>query len=258
MKKIYLLLVLCLCLCGCSNSWEKKIQVSTLKYEDDYIVGKAKNLTDKAYDVIIKFKLKSGSLVEESACQRRIKPNETIDLNCPAPEIDDTYSVEIDDIELTEFEIPKLKEGIIDVDTFKYHFQEIYDMHTLNFVVFSLDFEDIAFPYADEITYEDNIISIKSDFKDVITYSKYDIDTNKLDTIFGFVNYQGNNEFLNKIITNISLMKSISNSSSTSLNVTKALLNTDIEEGRCWVVDNWCITPKKDNVFYEFYISEKM
>ena len=44
----------------------------------------------------IKFKLKSGSLVEESACQRRIKPNETIDLNCPAPEIDDTYYVEIE------------------------------------------------------------------------------------------------------------------------------------------------------------------
>lgn len=260
MKKI-MLLIICICLCGCSNGWKNKIQISTLKYEDEYIVGKMKNITDKAYDVVINFKLKSGSLEETERCYETIKPKETINLKCLMYGKDETYSFKIDSIELNEIIIPELKEGNINEETFEYHFEEIYDLHTLSFSSLSIEFDTSKYPYAEEIKYDDNKLEIKTEFNTDSNYSAnihttYNTETNELESIYGFINYNNDEEFLEKVILNISLMRFFGGYlGEKSSKIRNALQDFDLEVDHCWVVDKWCIMPKKDAYLYSFYIS---
>ena len=262
-KKLSFLIIICLFLCGCNeNKWEKNFQISSLKFNDDYdhIVGKIKNLTDKAYNIEIFFELKSGTLVESNTCYATIKPNETKNIECLIYNIDDTYSFEIENVEFKEFSIPKLKEGEISEETFKYYFEEIYNTHTLNFVGFSTMFDNFNYPYINKINYENNKIEIKTDLKEneksIYFTTTYNTENNELESLSGII-YNASDSLLNEIAIQISLMNSIRDKYTMEINnikFYKALLNNDIEYGRCWVVDNWCITPIDEYGF--FYIDE--
>ena len=77
------------------------IQFSELKYEDDYIVGKIKNTdTSNAYDITIHFIYKSGNLEEHGVCYEQLDAGETKQLECLEFDIDETYTIKVDDIDI--------------------------------------------------------------------------------------------------------------------------------------------------------------
>lgn len=163
MKKI-LFIVCCLILVtGCSkNSYNKIIQFSEFKYDDDYIIGKMKNTKDKNYNIEITFLVKSGNLTEEKYCYETIKSNETKEINCLAFDIDNTYNIEIIDLNLEEFETPKLKEGKIDEDVLKYYFEDIYDLYSM--FIFNVNSQENVDSLG-EIKYLENENKIEIDSK---------------------------------------------------------------------------------------------
>lgn len=254
-KILFIIPIMALCLCGCSKSWEKNVQISSLKYEDDYIRGRIKNLTDNAYNLTITFKVKSGSLVEEKYCYEMLKPNDTIDLECIAYDIDDTYKIDVEDVELNEMEIPKLTTGKIDVDTLKYHFENIYEEHTLNYISFTTDIDDKNYPYIDEVEYENDEIEINGKItkgtNDIFYYEAFDTKNDKLKNLDVFV-YSEDEDFISTIITKLSLMRSISTSSSDSISIGRILQRKDIDNGYCISFDNWCISTDYSSSYGSF------
>lgn len=263
MRKLLLIVVCCLCLCGCGekNDWKDKVQVSQLKLDDNYLIGKIKNTTDKFYDITIIFKLKSGTLEDTDVCYEIIRPNENKNLKCLVYDIDDTYIYEIKDIELTEKEIPVLLEGNIDINALEYYFEKIYEAHQLNFIAFSTDIIDTSFPYISKIKYKDNEITIIGDIiqgSNKVSYiGEYDTTTNDLNRISFYESRSNDKSFTDSLITRISLMNSIATTSKTSLEIGKALLRTDIEEGYCVIVDNWCVSTIHDDLFNTYLIVRK-
>lgn len=87
------------------SSPKRIIQFSELKYEADYIVGKIKN-TDpsNAYDIKMHFTYKSGNLKENGLCFEQLDAGETKELKCLAYDIDETYTIKVDDIELEKID----------------------------------------------------------------------------------------------------------------------------------------------------------
>ena len=86
--------------------------------------------------------------------------------------------------------------------------------------------------------------------------SPYNTENNELESLSGII-YNASDSLLNEIAIKISLMNSIRDKYTMEINnikFYKALLNNDIKYGRCWVVDNWCITPIDEYGF--FYIDE--
>lgn len=262
MKKVILLFLCIICICGCSKGWQKKVQVSDFTYENDYIVGKMKNLTNKAYKVKIDFSLINGSFVDDDICFDMIKPNEKLELKCYNSDINENYLIKIKNIELTKVDIPKLTEGIIDQKVLEYHFKDIYNSHALNLTSFSSDFTDSQYPYMNEIKYENNQITIKSEFnKDqnaVVIYSEYDTKNEELNCMHGIIAYINDNEFLKSMVFKIANMKSLNNKSYLySTKIYNSLLDNNLEEGYCWNIDKWCIKPTKSENIYQFYINKK-
>lgn len=260
MKKFLLITLILLCVCGCGkDSWENKIQVSTLKFEDNHIIGKIKNLTDKAYELDITFEVKSGSLVDDEFCYETIKPNETIDFECLTYNVDETYTFKIKDIKLEEFEIPELKAGKLDYETFEYHFEDIEEQHRLNFISFTLDIEDSEYPYIEEIDYLHDKLEIYSEIQQdenlAHFYETYNSNTDELESLRLIIS--GDDDFLNETLTDVSLMQSISNSSGESLSVNRALLRKDIESGYCVKIYDWCISTDYSNDFVKSFIIRK-
>lgn len=243
MKKIIVIILFCVCLCGCSKNWKSNVQISSLKYDDDYIIGKMKNLTNKAYNVKIIFKTKSGSFDDNEYCYELLRPKETIDLECLVYGLDDTYNIEVENVELEEFEIPELTYGKIDIDTLEYHFKDIYYAHTLNFVSFKIDIDN-NYPYIDEIEYSDDKIEIKgtieNDENQVFYYEDFDAKDEQLTHLYAFIK-SDDEDFISKIITKFSLMDSISSTSSDSISIGQILKRKDIAEGYCIKAGNWCI-----------------
>ncbi len=243
-KILFIIPIMVLCLCGCSKGWKKSVQISSLKYEDNYIKGRMKNLTDKAYDLTITFKVKSGSLIEKKYCYELLKPKDTIDLECIVYDIDDTYKIEIEDVEFNEIEIPKLTTGKIDVETLKYHFADIYKEHTLNFTSFTIDINDKNYPYIDEIEYKNDEIEINGKItkgtNSLYYYETFDTKKDQLKYLNVFV-YSKDEDFINAIITKLSLMRSIFTSSNDVFSIMQVLQRKDIDYGYCIKVGNWCI-----------------
>ena len=267
MKKKYLLILalfsILFLITGCGNSWKSNFEISKLKLDDDYIVGKIKNKTDKAFDLEITFDLKSGSLVDNKKCNLVIKPKETKDLDCLATDYDD-YDVSISNIDFKEKKIPDLNNGKIDEDTFEYHFDKIYDNHTYNFISFTLvdDIFEDKYPYLDTIEYdeENKKIKISGSIMSNTNYMSYTEEfntiTNKLENM-SFMIRTDDEEFKSELLTKISLMRSLDISN--SVEMLKAL-NDDIPEGKCYKVGyNWCVSSDidKETGYYFYFIDEQ-
>ena len=208
-KFIICMLIFPFILCGCSKKWEKSVQISSLKYEDDYIKGRMKNLTNNAYKATITFEVKSGSLTEKKYCYELLRPKDTVNLECLAYGMDDTYKIKIENVELDNYTIPNLSEGEIDIETLKYYFQNIYDAHNLNFISFTTDIDEMNYPYIDEIEYEkDRIIihgTISKNNDSISYYETYNIETQELDNLYVLL-YTKDDSFTSTIITKLSLM----------------------------------------------------
>lgn len=243
-KILFIIPIIILCICGCSKGWEKSVQISSLKYKDGYIKGRMKNLTDNAYDLTIIFKVKSGSLVEKKYCYELLKPNDTIDLECLANDIDDTYKIEVENISLKRRKIPKLTVGKIDTDTLKYHYEDIYEEHRLNYISFVVDIDDKEYPYIDEIEYKNDEIEIKGKITEGTNsfyyYETFDAKKEQLKYLNVLI-FSDDEDFINTIITKLSLMPSISTSSNDSISIARVLKRKNIDSGYCIRVGIWCI-----------------
>lgn len=265
MKRLFLFIasfIMLVILSGCNN-WKSSIDVSTLKIEDDYIVGKIKNTTNNAYDAIMTFELKSGSLTIEQECSEIFKPNEIKDIKCLLlDDVDDSYKVELKNVELKNKEIPNLSEGKINMDALEYHFEEIYNLHTLNFVSFNLiDNIEENYPYIEEIEYKNNEIIIKSkitqgencvDFTG--TYSTLDNEMERLS--FGMLS-STDEEFIEQILSDVAKMSSIrENGGYNSISIKNTLLRKDIGKAECIKYGNICISAEYSE-FINFYSIHK-
>lgn len=100
-KNILLIFIIFL-LVGCDKNWKNKIQISELKYDGTNIIGEIKNLTDSRYKLYIKFKFKSGTLEKQGNCDIVVESKQTTNLKCENKDINDSYSIEINNIELNE------------------------------------------------------------------------------------------------------------------------------------------------------------
>lgn len=230
---------------GC-NVWKNKIEVSKLKIDDGYIIGKVRNVTNKAYDTTLIFELKSGSLKIEEKCYETFKPNKTKDLECILDEnVDDSYNVKLKNIELEEITIPKLNEGKIDDNTLKYHFEDIYSLHTLNFLNFNASDVEEKYPFIENIEYKGNEIRIESkltqneNFASFVT--EYNAINSDLEYLFFAINSDCDEEFVNQIFSGVSRMHPFS--PLYSIDIEKALQRTDIPSDECVLINEWCISP---------------
>ena len=250
-KKFCLSLILSLfilsCLVGCSSSWEKVIELSNLKIENEYVVGKIKNKTEKYLEVVISLKLKNGGLTDDDLCHVDIKPNEIKDLKCLSFGYDSSYDVEVKSVKYSEKTIPTLKDGVINTDTLKYYFEDIYDSHDLNVSSLITSYGDVKYPPYDEIKYSsiDNEISIDYSFKykniNVSYFEKYNTKTNQPTILFAIVSNNDETtlyDFISKFSIIYSFLKSSSASSISTLN--KTLRDKNIEYGRCMKIGSWC------------------
>ncbi len=266
MKKILVVALCTFLLCGCGkkeDDWKKTIQLSTLEIKNDYIVGQIKNLKDKAYKLTLTIELKSGSLTEEKTCYETIKPNETRNLKCilASNKINDTYTAEIKTIEITEKEIPELKEGKIDRDTLEYHFEEIFDAHTLNFVSLALLMDSMQYPFIDEIEYEKDKIVLSGSFTQENNFFSYvetfNTNTSKLSSAYFYTSVNNDEKFTDSLLTKISLMPSINLNTGDSITINRTLKRTDIKEGYCINAGSWCISTRTDDTLNSYLILPK-
>lgn len=269
MKKVYLIgiAITLLLLTGCGNTWKSKIQASNFKIEDDHIVGKLKNTTEKAYDMKIIFTLKSGNLSEEEVCYELIKPKETIDIKCIATEYEE-YKVKIKNIELTERNARKLKPGKIRNNELEYYFTDIYNEHLLNIASMASETDDSEYPYISKSEYneDDNIIKIEGKMvEDVgensINYFSYTEEfntiTNQLMEFHAFIRTD-DDDYLSSMQTKIALMKSFNKYGSNSIEIHRALMREDIGLDRCLEIKNeWCVSSKISDGSYMYFISKE-
>ncbi|HIU40272.1 MAG TPA: hypothetical protein IAB68_03135 [Candidatus Aphodocola excrementigallinarum] len=264
MKKIIyivLLAYLTLCLSGCS-SWKSKIKVSELTIDDGYVVGKVKNVSNQAYDATLEFELKSGTLKLEETCYDTFKPNETKNIKCIILEdVDDTYNVKLKNIELKEKNIPTLKEGTISNNTLEYHFEEIYDKHTLNFLSISSDYDGNSYPYIDSAEYEEDSLTIKYEIyslNNTASFTEvYDTNTNELNSFYFTIYGDLDEDFVDDIIASVSIMNSFRNTVTSSTSMLKALSEKDVDPSKCILVDNWCVSPSYEEPMYFFSINNR-
>lgn len=267
--KILLCFVIMICICGCekgkSENWKDIFQVSEVKIDDNYILGKIKNTKDKAYDITIYFELKSGTLIEEEFCFMTIKPNETRNIQTVIYDYDDSYEVKIKKIKYEEIEIPKLDYDNITVEALEYHFEDIYDRHLdlTGFISLYIDDNLDYYPYINSIYYysSDNIIRIL--YVDYISEQSISIIyTGEYSIIDGSLQYleleiTGGDKDLEENITTI-LAHSITDGYY-DYNAIYTNLNKEVEDGKCWLIKDWCVSKilKEDEIISIKYVLEK-
>ncbi len=267
--KVFLIitLIITLILTGCGNSWNNKIQASDFKLKDDYIIGKLKNVTDKAYDLKITFSLKSGSIEEDEICHELIKPKQTLNIECISTE-HEGYKVKIKDIKLDERKIKKLKSGEIDIDTFEYYFTNIYKEHLINITGIGGTENIKDWPYISEIEYNEAKDTIKisgritenlgTDNLNYFAYTEeFDTTTGDITDFAAFIR-TNDEEFLSSILTKIAFMKSFNKYKSNSIDLLSALKHESIGLDRCLKVGTqWCVSSSIDDTLNSYFISEQ-
>lgn len=263
-KRILLVVIILIFMTGCSKPWENKVQVSKLKIKEESIVGKIKNLTDKAYYLTINVILTSGSFKEKKECYEFLKPNETINMNCYVEGFED-YDVEIDGIKFEEKEIPDLDNGVISQDALEYHFKDIVNDHVVNFASFITIEAEKDWPFINKVNYHKNenqieiFSKIKVNSNDVNIVEFYDSETSEfLSCMVLFESYD--EEFKSTILTKVSSMTRFNDVS--SIDLLSFLESTKTSDEKCLNLDNkWCISNSlsvQDKYDYEIYEIQKI
>lgn len=261
MKKIIILVVTILFFSGCGNNWEKKIQLSALKVENNNIVGKMKNTTNKAYNVKIIFDLLSGTLEEEQTCEKILKPNETLDFECYVNDIDDTYTFGVKNIELNQIKVPELTENPSE-EAVKYYFQSIYDNHKMNFEFLDVALNSSSSQSFVSTDYIENKLGIVDAFGSagsyLYLYSKFDENLERLSFLYGEIDFIGDEVWQNEIVNSISLLIALNDQRYLSFTseIEEALLSKNLAENECLMVSDLCIMANYDdeNNIYTFAI----
>lgn len=250
MKKIIVLLLIVCIISGCNN--KNNIQVSELKYEDDYIIGTIKNTINKNYNLDITIQTKSGTLINEEHCYVTIKPYESKELKCLILNLDETYKYEIKKIEKKEFDTPKLEFGEIDEKTLKYYFENIYYNHSRLVYDLKYNLNDEKVKYKqDIIEYKDGIISFTNAFEyennKILSVSEYSTKNQKLNSI-GITIENENKQIEENIIQAISFT---SDNATDNIKI-YSILQKETEYGKCTFVNNLCYAKyvKDDSILY--------
>lgn len=265
MKKqiVVILIGLCLLLVGCGDSWKSKVELTDLKIDDNYVVGKIKNKTENYYDVSIDYIVKNGDFTDDGHCSMKLKPNSVDDIDCVQMKYDSTYSVEVKNVELSELTIPKLDNSNLNEDSLEYYYKEIFKEHTTNMVSLAYDVEDFKYPYIDKVTYlSSGLIEFSTNFKYngnfVAVTDAYNTTTKKANHIFVMVSKQASSEDISTIISRITLMYSVINdSTSYTFDMSQALKRTDYEAGKCRIFGNWCVSTNYSDTLMSFYLERR-
>lgn len=242
-----------------SPKWKKQIGFSDLKIDDDYIVGKIQNKTNKHLKVTITFELKSGSIKDTDYCYVNIEADTIEDLKCLAYDKNISYKVKVVDVETKEIKNKNFSNGDkISSRDFTDYFKEVYnEHHKLFYSIFATneeDFEEISsYPYADEIEYiiedSDKYLEIKNNlnYKGTLisVYEYFNLDDNKLESLS--ILYQTNDDIL-EYFKKWLYMGFIDEYSgyNDSYYIRKAI-STDAEEGRCTKVGSYCFSKRTDD-----------
>ena len=267
-----LLLLLSICLVGCGNDgWKSKVELSNLKIEDNYVVGKMKNKTDNYYKVRIDYIISSGSLSNESSCNDELKPNETKDIKCLEMNYDSTYNIEIKDVILTESTIPKKTnysgtDVEITEEELDYYYKDIssdFNMQMIGIFTYeNNDRDSMKYPY---------ITSIKLSGEDKIqlyymgTYNgikvnvagEYKIKSKELGSLMIFVS-NSNNDTIDTLRFNISHINFfMDNALSSELAYVWNNLKTTNEEGYAYKIGNLMYSVSESDGRTIFHIYEK-
>lgn len=250
---------------GCGSKkdeWEKMFQVSELEYEEDYIVGDIKNLTDKYYDIKIIIESKNGSIKDDNYCYETIKPNEKREFKCLATKLNENYSNKIKDITFEELEIPDktTKNGsTISIDELKYYYEKVYDAHTLSMTGFSFnrDVDNNDYPYIKEITYSGDEIKIYYPIyynnSLITTTSIYEVRTGNLKDFFVIMD-DSDKELQTKVETKISILYYFTDNHFNTIKIGQAI-KEPVEDGKCYKVDNWCFSKYVSNGIVSYVAS---
>lgn len=258
-----ILIGLCFLLVGCGDSWKSKVELTDLKIDDNYVVGKIKNKTDNYYSVSIDYIVKSGDFTDSGHCSIKLKPNSVDDIDCVQMKYDNTYSVEVKNVELSELTIPKLDNSNLNADSLEYYYKDIFEEHTTNMVSLAYDVEDFKYPYIDKVSYYDSgEIGFRTSFNyngnSVYVNDNYDTITNKAKSIFIMLSSNASQEDISKIIIRISSLYSvISDSTSYTLDMSQALKRTDYETGKCRLFGNWCVSTDYGDTLISFYLERR-
>ena len=182
---------------GIGPKWKKQIAFSDLKFDNDYIVGKIQNKTDKHLNVTITFELKNGSIKDTDFCYVNIEADTIDDLECLAYGKDSSYKIKVVDVRIEEIKNKSFKDGEeLSIDEVKDYFKDIYNKHLeifgLTFNIYEKDFdEELKYPYIDYVKYyakgADSEIYINNPIMykgDLISVTEtYDVNSSDLDRI---------------------------------------------------------------------------
>lgn len=262
MKKL-LVAITILLLVGCTNNWEKNIGITSLKWEDSYVIGKIQNKTDKYYSVVITLEGTSGSANIIDTCYIDLKPKEIVDLSCLAYDYDTDYQIEVKNVKYEEKQIPeepKINTNL-SIEQLKYYYSDIYDNHlTMHIGLFNYGNDNYTlegYPYIDTIEYKEYkkdeiIITYKGKYNNYNCTMKevYYAKTGKMSALsFSFAK---NTQNLDKLIFNFSNSKFITDNSSAlqSISIEETLLdNNSINE--TWKIGNLMFSrEEKDSTIY--------
>ena len=250
MKKIFILLIIFL-LVGCTNSWENVVGISSVKYENGYIVGKIQNKTDKFYSVVIHFNGKNGSISSNRVCFVDLKPKEITDLSCLSYDYNEDYAIEIEKIEYKEKEIPKMpvdsKDDVeLTKEQLEYYYKKIYDSHLYTYTSVLLydndSYNDMSeYPHIDKVKLKNGEITITYNAKfnnsNCFLYEVYLAKDEKMKILA--VTLNENTRKLDSLISNFSNSDFITENSNiyASIEVRNKLIDSD-SIGKRWSIGN--------------------
>lgn len=158
MKKLLSICLAAVTLCACSGkSWENKVGISDLKVEENMIIGKIQNKTDRVVEAELAVIGKNGSLEVERTCTIALNPEFVEDLECYAYDFEDDYEVILKDVKVTEYPTfyeRNFQDGdTLTADDFRVYFNGAMEACTrFNSSVYR-DAVDVEYPYVEECTY---------------------------------------------------------------------------------------------------------
>ena len=257
MKKSKILLILIipvLLLSGCKAKYTSKFQFSDLKYDDDYIIGHVKNITDNKYKLEISLELKNGGIKEDAKCNVNLNPKQTKKIKCLSYHNDDvTYEVKIKDVDFKQiptFEEKNFKDDDkISEDDLKDYFEDAFYTHTM-FNTSLLHGKTVgSYPYIKNTIYSNDKVQIfnMDTFEDTaFTSLEYYNKDGSFSSLYIEFSYTTQDE-VDSFINNLSLSVSLIDSDLEYSDVTK-YMKEPIEDDMCYKTHGYCISQHNGGV----------
>lgn len=189
MKKkiiVFLLLSIVIIASGCKkkNDWGNIFQFSEFTYEDSYIVGEVKNISENDYIAKIEFELVNGSIIEQDYEEIFVSSNSKKDIKLFNNLINTSYKIKIKNVQYEKtMEIDKSEMQYIQEEDLKKIFYFVNEVHRICKYNFSNNYKVESIFYAPNVSENKSSVKIIGD----TTYYKieelYNADRQRLEMI---------------------------------------------------------------------------